>query len=75
MPDASRMQPHRCRGSRKLNPMREFTHAVLVLLSGWMHAHWNPPMLACGVPHAGIGISLFGAVSVFMAYEGFQLES
>jgi hypothetical protein len=30
-------------------------------------------MLSKGVPEAGIGAALFGASSVFMAYEGFQL--
>jgi amino acid transporter len=30
-------------------------------------------MLTQGVPEAGIGAALFGAASVFMAYEGFQL--
>ena len=30
-------------------------------------------MLSAGVPDAGIGAALFGAASVFMAYEGFQL--
>jgi hypothetical protein len=30
-------------------------------------------MLSLGVPNAGIGAAMFGAASVFMAYEGFQL--
>ncbi len=30
-------------------------------------------MLSQGVPNGGIGAALFGAASVFMAYEGFQL--
>jgi len=50
-----------------------FKLAVLVGLAGWGLAHWDPPMLSRGVPEAGIGIALFGAASVFMAYEGFQL--
>ena len=50
-----------------------FKLAVLVGLAGWGLAQWDPPMLARGVPDAGIGAGLFGAASVFMAYEGFQL--
>lgn len=50
-----------------------FKLAVLVGLAGWGLASWNPPMLSRGVPDAGIGAALFGAASVFMAYEGFQL--
>ncbi|RME38649.1 MAG: amino acid permease [Deltaproteobacteria bacterium] len=50
-----------------------FKLAVLVGLAGWGLAQWNPPMLSQGVPDAGIGVALFGAASVFMAYEGFQL--
>ncbi len=50
-----------------------FKLAVLVGLAGWGLAQWNPPMLSQGVPDAGIGAALFGAASVFMAYEGFQL--
>ncbi len=46
---------------------------VLVGLAGWGLAQWDPPMLSQGVPEAGIGAALFGAASVFMAYEGFQL--
>jgi amino acid transporter len=34
---------------------------------------WDPLMLSPSVPDAGIGAALFGAASVFMAYEGFQL--
>ena len=30
-------------------------------------------MLSRGVPGSGVGSALFGAASVFMAYEGFQL--
>lgn len=36
-------------------------------------AMWAPDMLSRGVPSAGLGAALFGAASVFMAYEGFQL--
>ena len=50
-----------------------FKLAVLVGLAGWGLASWDPPMLSRGVPDAGIGAALFGAASVFMAYEGFQL--
>jgi len=50
-----------------------FKLVVLVGLAGWGLAQWNPPMLSQGVPDAGIGVALFGAASVFMAYEGFQL--
>jgi amino acid transporter len=50
-----------------------FKLVVLVGLAGWGLAQWNQPMLSQGVPDAGIGAGLFGAASVFMAYEGFQL--
>jgi len=50
-----------------------FKLAVLVGLAGWGLVQWDPPMLSQDVPDAGIGAALFGAASVFMAYEGFQL--
>jgi len=50
-----------------------FKLIVLVGLAGWGLAKWDPPMLSRGVPNAGVGAALFGAASVFMAYEGFQL--
>ncbi len=50
-----------------------FKLVVLVGLAGWGLAQWNPPMLSQGVPPTGIGAGLFGAASVFMAFEGFQL--
>ena len=50
-----------------------FKLAVLAGLACWGLALWNPPMLSQGVPSAGIEAALFGAASVFMAYEGFQL--
>ena len=50
-----------------------FKLLVLVGLAGWGLAQWDSPMLSLGVPNAGIGAALFGAASVFMAYEGFQL--
>ena len=50
-----------------------FKLIVLVGLAGWGLAAWRPPLLSQGVPEAGIGAALFGAASVFMAYEGFQL--
>jgi amino acid transporter len=46
---------------------------VLVGLAGWGLVQWDCPQLSRGVPNAGIGAALFGAASVFMAYEGFQL--
>lgn len=50
-----------------------FKLAVLVGLAGWGLSRWELPMLSQGVPDAGVGAALFGAASVFMAYEGFQL--
>ena len=50
-----------------------FKLAVLLGLAGWGLAKWDLSMLSRGVPEAGIGATLFGAASVFMAYEGFQL--
>lgn len=50
-----------------------FKLAVLVGLAGWGLAQWNPSMLSRGIPDATIGAAIFGAASVFMAYEGFQL--
>lgn len=50
-----------------------FKIAALVGLAGWGLAQWDPPMLSRGVPDTGISAALFGAASVFMAYEGFQL--
>lgn len=50
-----------------------FKLAVLVGLGAWGLAQWSSPMLSRGVPDAGIQTALFGAASVFMAYEGFQL--
>lgn len=50
-----------------------FKLVVLLGLASWGLAQWAPPMLSQGVPDAGIGAALFGAASVFMAYEGFQL--
>jgi amino acid transporter len=46
---------------------------VLLGLAAFGFAQWQPSMLSHGVPDAGIGAALFGAASVFMAYEGFQL--
>lgn len=46
---------------------------VLVGLAGWGLAHWDPQMMSQGLPDTGILAALFGAASVFMAYEGFQL--
>ena len=52
-----------------------FKLVVLVGLASWGLAQWDPPMLSRGVPEANLVTALFGAVSVFMAYEGFQLIS
>jgi amino acid transporter len=48
---------------------------VLVGLASWGLAKWDVPMMSQGVPDTGISAALFGAASVFMAYEGFQLLS
>ncbi len=50
-----------------------FKLVVLVGLAGFGVWQWNPEMLSRGVQDAGIAAALFGAASVFMAYEGFQL--
>jgi amino acid transporter len=50
-----------------------FKLAVLLGLASWGIAQWQPAMLSKGVPDSGIGAAMFGAASVFMAYEGFQL--
>ncbi|MEZ5977688.1 MAG: APC family permease [Planctomycetota bacterium] len=50
-----------------------FKIVVLVALATFGLAHWDPPMLSRGVDSPGIGAALFGAASIFMAYEGFQL--
>lgn len=50
-----------------------FKVVVLAGLAGWGLAHWAPSMMSRGVPEGGIGVALFGAASIFMAYEGFQL--
>jgi amino acid transporter len=50
-----------------------FKLIVLVGLAGWGLTQWDPVMLSQSVPDVGIGAALFGAASVFMAYEGFQL--
>jgi amino acid transporter len=50
-----------------------FKLVVLVGLAGWGIYRWNPAMLSSGVPDSGIPAALFGAATVFMAYEGFQL--
>jgi amino acid transporter len=42
-------------------------------LAGWGLARWDMSMLSRGVPETGVSAALFGAASVFMAYEGFQL--
>ncbi len=50
-----------------------FKLAVLVGLAAFGLWRWDVPALSDGVPDGGIGAALFGAASVFMAYEGFQL--
>ena len=50
-----------------------FKLVALIGLASWGIAQWEPSLLSRGVPDAGIGSALFGAASVFMAYEGFQL--
>ncbi|MCP8690476.1 APC family permease [Marinobacterium sedimentorum] len=50
-----------------------FNLVVLVGLAGWGLTQWEPLMLSQGVPDVGIDAALFGAASVFMSYEGFQL--
>ena len=52
-----------------------FKLVVLVGLAGWGLIQWDPLMLSQSVPDTGIGAAPFGAASVFMAYEGFQLLS
>ena len=50
-----------------------FKVVALLGLASWGLIHWNPPALSQGVPDASLLAALFGAASVFMAYEGFQL--
>ncbi len=49
-----------------------FKLVVLVGLAAWGLAQWKPSLLSQGVPQTSMGKALFGAASVFMAYEGFQ---
>ncbi len=50
-----------------------FKLVVLVGLATWGLLQWDPAALSRNVPDAGLTGALFGAASVFMAYEGFQL--
>jgi amino acid transporter len=50
-----------------------FKLVALLGLAGLGLSHWAPSMLSSGVQDSGIAAALFGAASVFMAYEGFQL--
>ena len=50
-----------------------FKMVVLVGLAGFGLARWRPELMSEGATDAGIGAALFGAASIFMAYEGFQL--
>jgi hypothetical protein len=50
-----------------------FKLVVLVGLAAYGIHRWQPSSLAHGVADAGMLAALFGAASVFMAYEGFQL--
>jgi hypothetical protein len=47
-----------------------FKLVVIVGLAGGLHSG-HPQMLSQSLPDAGISIALFGAASVFMAYQGF----
>ena len=47
--------------------------AVLVGLAAWGLSQWDIHALSQNVPDTGIAGALFGAASIFMAYEGFQL--
>lgn len=46
---------------------------ILLVIAGFGLYIWQPDMLTQGIQEKGIGSSLVGAASVFMAYEGFQL--
>jgi amino acid transporter len=46
---------------------------ALVGLASWGLAQWEPSLLSKGVPAPGLSAALFGAATIFMAYEGFQL--
>lgn len=46
---------------------------ALVGLAGFGLARWDLPALSRGLPDSGLLGAVFGAASVFMAYEGFQL--
>ena len=50
-----------------------FKLIVLTSLAAWGLAQWDWPMVSRGIPDSGIFAAVFGAASVFMAYEGFQL--
>ncbi len=50
-----------------------FKLVVLAGLAGYGIAQWQPELLSRGVPEASPLTAMFGAASVFMAYEGFQL--
>ena len=50
-----------------------FKLLVLLGLATWGIIKWDPGKLSQGVPDVGINAALFGAASIFMAYEGFQL--
>jgi amino acid transporter len=50
-----------------------FKLVVLVGVAGWGLAHWDLSMTSRNIPESGLISALFGAASMFMAYEGFQL--
>jgi len=50
-----------------------FKLVVLVGLAAYGLNRWNPGLLSEGVGDPGLSAAVFGAGSVFMAYEGFQL--
>ncbi len=47
--------------------------SVLVGLAAFGLARWEPSLLSEGTEHGGLLPAIFGAASIFMAYEGFQL--
>ena len=50
-----------------------FKLMVLVGLAAYGLSKWDTGMLSQGIEESGVAAALFGAASVFMAYEGFQL--
>lgn len=50
-----------------------FKLVVLIGLACYGLFRWNPSMLSQGIEKSSLNAAIFGAASVFMAYEGFQL--